>query len=160
LSASLLVLHAKEQHAKYNLSKQEMYVYVGIGWRFGFDLNAQLTVEGIEYSQGIFLDVLSDEGRDKWAGFGGDLKGFSDFLKQCADSVKRKEEFKGKHGSIELHYSPKNKVIIINKGDFISVTIPAEEADTMHSDIKQIADDFDAINKKLKPAQQAAPRNR
>jgi hypothetical protein len=154
LAFLVLSLQAEERHATYGMSKQDTYVYVGVGWRFGFDLTAKLTVEGIEYEQGVFMDILGDEGGDKWGSLGAELKGFSDFLLRCADSVKRMEEFREKHGFMEFHYRPKDRVIEIKKRDLISVVIPADEAAKMHVAIKQIADDFEVINKKLKPAQQ------
>lgn len=156
LAFFVLSLRAEERHARYGMSKQETYVYVGVGWRFGFDMAAELTVEGIEYEQGVFLDILGDEGGDKWGSLGVELKGFSDFLLRCADSVKRNEEFREKLGFMEFHYRPKDRVIEIGKRDFISVAIPADEAVKMHAAIKQIADDIEIINKKLKPARQAA----
>lgn len=155
---STIALPAKERNGTYGLSKQCPYAYVGVGWRFGFDVTGTLSVDGINYEIGVFRDLLGEPG-DKWANVGGDLKLFADFLQRCADSVKRRKEFKETCGRLTLHYKPKDRVIEIKQDNgFIDVVIPEEEATKMHAAVRQMADDFERINQKLSPGQpHAAP---
>jgi hypothetical protein len=143
-------------------------VYVGIGWRFGYEVDGSLSVAGLQIKQGVFFDRL-DGGlgsKDRSCSFGDNesIRGFANFLQHCVDSVKHMKEFRERFGDMEMHYVPKSKSIEINvlrnnKDDnseaFISVVIPASEAANFCAAVKQVADNFEHINARMKPAKKS-----
>ncbi len=161
--AVVFVSVADARPRQYSISKREIFVHVDVGWRFVYEVDGLITVDGLEVRQGFRYDVLAGgeiKDRDKWVGFGTpNMEELSKILEQCADAVHHRKAFKERMGRVEFDFDPRGSTVWIKTYGgmtrdsedqvFVSVKLPTSDMGKFRDAVKRVANDFSVIHGKL-----------